>query len=127
MKKSILYVDDDLQSRLLVKHLLQKDYEVTLCANSKEAMDQLSRHHFDLILLDIRLEGDISGVELLNNLRLLPAYEDTPVIALTAFAYEQDKRFLMASGFTDYVSKPLHLKQFKEMIRNYMENETVTG
>ncbi len=123
--KKILYVDDDLQSRLLVKHLIGKHYHLTLVSNAKEALEVLQNQVFDLILLDIRLEGEMSGIDLLKKIQQMPWHYGAPVIAVTAFAFEEDKRFLLSSGFTDYVSKPIDLQYFKEIVYEYTENNQV--
>lgn len=121
-QKRILYVDDDFQSRLLVERLLGKFYDMTICPSAKEALQFLKTNKFCLLLLDIRLEGEITGIELLSEIRNIPGYETTPAIAVTAYAFEEDKKFILSSGFSDYIAKPIILNQFKEMIRNYVEN-----
>ncbi len=124
-KKKILYVDDDPQSRLLVKYLIGKHYNLTICNSAEEALQVLQHETFDLILLDIRLEGGMSGIELLAKIRTLPHHNETPVVAVTAFAFEEDKKYIMSSGFTDYIAKPINLEQFKHKVREYTENESV--
>ncbi len=121
--KKILYVDDDPQSRLLVKHLIGKNYFLTLCATGEEAVRQLNHNIFDLILLDIRLEGELSGVDLLKKIRKSPEHNNTPVVAVTAFAFEEDRLYLLSSGFNDYIAKPINLEQFKHKVREYTESE----
>ena len=125
VRKKILYVDDDPQSRMLVKHLIGQRYNLITCATAEEAMQILADNTFDLILLDIRLEGEMSGIGLLEKIRSMPQHNDTPVVAVTAFAFEEDKRYLLSSGFTDYISKPINIGSFKEMVREYTENEPV--
>jgi len=126
-QKRVLYVDDDLQSRLLVKHLIGKSYDLTVHSTAEEAIQMLRNNIFDLILLDIRLEGGMSGIELLAKLRTLQQHAETPVIAVTAFAFEEDKKHLLSSGFTDYISKPINLNAFKETVREYIEREPVVS
>ncbi len=123
--KKILYVDDDPQSRLLVKHLIGKNYNLTICDSAEKALEILQCETFDLMLLDILLEGGMSGVELLEQIRTMPRHDETPVVAVTAFAFEEDKKYLLSSGFTDYVSKPIDLNYFKGIVREYTENEPV--
>jgi CheY-like chemotaxis protein len=123
--KKILYLDDDMQSRLLVKHLIGKNYHLTLVPDAEEALKRLKQEVFDLILLDIRLEGEMTGIDVLKKIRQMPWHEGVPVIALTAFAFEEDKRYLLASGFTDYVPKPIDIRAFKDKIYDYIENNPV--
>jgi CheY-like chemotaxis protein len=126
-QKKILYVDDDLQSRLLVKHLIGKSYNLTICSTAEEALRILQIYRFNLILLDIRLEGEMTGVELLSVIRNMSEHKNTPAVAVTAFAFEDDKEYILSSGFEDYMAKPISLNHFKEMVKSYVENqETIT-
>jgi len=126
-QKRIFYVDDDPQSRILVKHLIGKFYDLTLCSTAEEALNILQKETFDLILLDIRLEGEMSGIELLAKLRNIPQHAYTPVLAITAYAFEEDKKLLLSAGFTDYISKPINLNHFKELARNYTEVQGISS
>ncbi len=123
--KRILYVDDDLQSRLLVKHVIGRVYDLFLCSTVEETLQLLKTNTFDLLLLDIRLEGEITGVELLTMIRKIPSHAETPALAVTAFAFDEDKKYILSSGFSDYISKPINLHNFKELIRIYLENQSV--
>ncbi len=125
-QKRIFYVDDDPQSRMLVKHLIGKFYDLTLCSSAERALEILQKETFDLILLDIRLEGEMNGIELLAKLRNIPRHAYTPVVAITAYAFEEDKKQLLSAGFTDYISKPINLNHFKELARAYTEAQGVS-
>ncbi len=122
-QKRILYVDDDLQSRLLIGYLIGKFYDITLCATAKEALQILKTSFFSLILLDIRLEGEMTGIELLSEIRKMPGHEYTPAVAVTAFAFDEDREHILSSGFTDYIAKPIAINRFKEMVKNYVESQ----
>jgi len=124
-RKRILYVDDDLQSRLLVKHIIGRVYDLFLCSTVEETLQLLKTNTFDLLLLDIRLEGEITGVELLAMIRKIPSLAETPAVAVTAFAFDEDKKYILSSGFSDYISKPINLHNFKEKVRIYLENQSV--
>ncbi len=124
-QKRIMYVDDDLQSRLLIGYLIGKFYDITLCATAKEALQILETNFFNLILLDIRLEGEITGIELLSEIRKMPGHEYTPAVAVTAFAFDEDREQILSSGFADYIAKPIAIKRFKEMVKNYVEDQEV--
>ncbi len=126
-RKRILYVDDDLQSRLLVKHVIGRVYDLFLCSTVEETLQLLKTKTFDLLLIDIRLEGEITGVELLAMIRKTPPHAEAPAIAVTAFAFDEDKKYILSSGFADYITKPINLHDFKEKIRTYLENQSVNS
>lgn len=72
-----------------------------------------------LILLDITLP-DLSGFEVLEQLRLVPATQPIPVIALTAMTEVEARQQIRGSGFTDYLIKPFLLEDLHEKVRRYL-------
>lgn len=102
----ILSVEDNADTRLLLKHTLKDDYEVTFALSVDEALKAVTSKSFDLLLLDINLSTEQGGVELLQEVRNRDDLDDIPAIALTAFAMPGDREDLLASGFDEYVGKP---------------------
>lgn len=102
----ILSVEDNADTRLLLKHTLQDDYEVTFASGVDDALDAVTSESFDLLLLDINLGTQRGGVNLLQEVRERDDLADIPAIALTAFAMPGDREDLLARGFDAYVGKP---------------------
>ncbi|MDW7726964.1 MAG: response regulator [Candidatus Methanoperedens sp.] len=73
---------------------------------------------YDLILMDIALP-DIDGVEATKIIKSKPKYKDVPVIALTEYPLEENKKRFPKAGFVDYVSKPIDVVSFTRMIGKY--------
>ncbi len=104
---TIALVEDNPDNQLLVRALLGDLYRLAVFDDAQACLDGLSRiGDVDLFLLDIALPG-MDGVELLQRLRAVAAHVHTPMIALTAHAMHGDREKLLASGFDDYVSKPI--------------------
>jgi signal transduction histidine kinase len=82
-KKKVLVIDDDLATRKIVELFLRGEIEIESASNSKEATDLINNDIYSLVLMDISLGKGISGIELLHNLRMIPAYKNIPVIAVT--------------------------------------------
>ncbi len=74
----------------------------------------------DLILMDISLP-DMSGFELLQQLRQRSATRQIPVIAVTAMALVEERERIRAAGFTDYLSKPFLLEDLYAKVNQYLE------
>lgn len=102
----ILSVEDNADTRLLLKHTLQDDYEVTFAAGVADALDAVASEPFDLLLLDINLGTERGGVKLLHEVRERDDLDDIPAVALTAFAMPGDREDLLDQGFDAYVGKP---------------------
>ena len=63
---------------------------------------------FDLVLLDINLGQGPNGADVLRELRAMPAYQDVPIVAVTAYALPGDRERFLGMGFTDYLAKPFN-------------------
>lgn len=106
MKHRIAVVEDNPDNRLLLRVLLDEQYEILECVDGFEALRQIPSAAPDLILLDVSLPG-MDGLEVLRRLRADPTVGRVPVVALTAHAMSGDRERFLAAGFNDYVSKPI--------------------
>lgn len=106
MRPGILVLEDNPESRLLLRHLLKKDFEATIVAGADDAIACAEQQSFDVALLDINLGERRTGVDVLRLLRGLPGFGQTPALACTAYALPGDREHFLEVGFVDYVSKP---------------------
>jgi DNA-binding response OmpR family regulator len=122
MSKKILLVDDERELVETVKPFLEdREYEVSVAYNGKEALEK-ARACPDLILLDIIMPG-IDGFEVLRRLRADPVTCDVPVIMLTAKGETRaifEARSLKA---TDYLIKPFSLGELSALIGRYLDED----
>jgi len=114
--KVLLLEDDPALNDLLNEHLCDKGYDVTLCMNGQEALENLVSEIFDLALLDINTPL-MSGIEVLKTLR--SEYKNqTPIIILTAYQDTKHLKESFESGVDDYIKKPFDLEELDQrMIR----------
>lgn len=108
----ILYVEDNAMNLRLMRHILAKRPDVELReATSAEAGIELARAQPPaLILMDINLPG-MDGYAALKVLKADPKTADIPVVALTANAMKGDREHGAAAGFSDYLTKPINIKE----------------
>ena len=125
--KKVLVVDDDFATRKIVELFLRGEIELESASNSKDAIDMVNANVYSLVLMDISLGKGISGVDLLQNLKSLPSYQDVPIIAVTAHAMMGDREKFMSSGFNDYLSKPFSRKDLVDKVRNWISNGSSNG
>lgn len=119
----ILFVDDDPDTRRLLKTLFEGEYDFSLAASLEEAWEALQGPTFDLLLLDIRLEEPDSGLRLLQEAREQKMVgEEIPAVALTTYATEGDRERLLESGFDAYVEKPFRRDELAETIDQVLLN-----
>jgi CheY-like chemotaxis protein len=103
----ILIVEDDLHSQLYFKKLLTDLYDTAVAFSAREAWDMLHSSSFDLVLMDISLQGDEDGLSLTRRLRQEEAFKKLPIIAVTAYAFPDDRHRAIEAGCTDYLPKPV--------------------
>ena len=103
---SVAVVEDNADNRLLLRVLLGDRHDVREYATGHEALAGIAADVPDLVLLDISLPGT-SGEAVLARLRADARLAHLPVIALTAHAMDGDRARFLASGFDDYVAKPI--------------------
>ncbi len=104
---AILIVEDDPHSQLYFTKLLSGLYDTAVASSAREAWDLLHARVFDLVLMDISLKGDEDGLSLTRRLRSEVAFEKLPIVAVTAYAFPDDKKRALDSGCTDYLPKPV--------------------
>lgn len=106
----ILIIDDDSLVHGLLRIHFKNKAIVDYADNSAHAVEKLTQKEYALILLDINLGEVINGIDLLKIIRKMKEYENTPVVACTAYAMPGDRDKLLDSGFNDYVSKPFNVE-----------------
>lgn len=113
--KVLLLEDDPALNDLLNEHLTDKGYEVTLCTNGQEALENLIENIYDLALLDINTPI-MSGIEVLKSLR--NEYKNrTPVIILTAYQDTKHLKESFENGVDDYIRKPFDLEELDQRVK----------
>ena len=119
----ILVVEDNLVNMEISKTMLErKGVRVTSAYNGKEAVDYCSEKDFDMILMDMNMPimDGISATSIIRqDLEL-----STPIIALTANAYEEDKQSCLDVGMNDFMSKPLREFDLLLMIKKHIHHDT---
>jgi len=105
---SVLLADDVEFNRILATALLERaGHHVISACNGSETLELFSRHSFDLILLDVQMPV-MDGLQAAQAIRQIEGLSGrhTPIVALTAYASEDDRRRCRQAGMDDYLSKP---------------------
>jgi len=127
--KNILLVEDDQQiTTLLNLHLNSPTHTLTSCGRGQDALKNIERNEYDLIILDIMLP-DISGLSICKKLR--DQDNQTPIIMLTSRSDESDKVLALEMGADDYITKPFGVLELvartKALLRRTSQAETETA
>jgi PAS domain S-box-containing protein len=140
-KSIILVVDDQPQNiELLEAHLVPQGYEVVTAASGDEALEKISTHPIDLILLDVTMPG-MNGFDVTRSVRQDKSHWQIPIILVTALRETEDRVRGIEAGCDDFISKPvdklellarvrslLKVKGYNDLVNNYrkeLESEVI--
>jgi PAS domain S-box-containing protein len=118
-KKVILIAEDETNNFLLVReYLSQSVFTIIRVENGLDAVNMCkNRRDIDIILMDIKMPV-MDGIEATRQIKIMKP--EIPVIAVTAYAYDTDKKRLLKSGFDEYLPKPLKRESFLKMINQFI-------
>lgn len=115
----ILVAEDNRINQLFINDLLQgAGHTVVLAQTGREVLERLSESQVDLVLMDINMP-EMSGDETMRIIRENPPEgvdPSTPVVALTAYAINDEIEKFMRCGFDHYLTKPLNLEQLRSVL-----------
>lgn len=114
---TILVVDDSMTDRQVVVGTLQQEgFAVITAGSEKEALEQISKHKPNLIVLDVVLP-DRSGFEICRDLKEAEATKKTPIVICSSKGSKMDKFWGMQQGADAYISKPVDTAELLEAVR----------
>src|SRR5690554_4739679 len=118
---TILIVEDNRETRLLLNHFLGGRYRLTLAATVDEAIEHATTSSFDLLIVDINLGEKRTGFDVLASARSRSYNDAVSALALTAYALAGDRELCISRGFNGYLAKPFTSQQL------YRECERLLG
>ncbi len=128
MKKKVLYVEDNPESRLLVHRILEANgYEVFEAVDGLSAIREAQDNVPDLILMDINIP-EMDGFEVSTRLRSIPSLQNVPIVALTASAImDGDRERTLIAGCDGYLQKPVDVDTLPRQVAEFIggKKETV--
>ncbi len=116
--KKVLVVDDNKINVKLASRLLSKyNFEIDFALSGRKCLEMVEQKKYDLIFLD-HMMPDLDGIQTMKLLKQ-SGYFLPPVIALTANSYTGLKEKYISAGFSDYLSKPINIKELNKIINKY--------
>lgn len=118
--KSILYIEDNIDNRTLIRRLLNAEgYEVTEAGSASEGINLLNSIKPALILMDINMP-DQDGYSLTAQIRKMPGFAEIPIVALTANVMRGDRERSLEAGCDGYIQKPIDVDIFPQQLERYI-------
>lgn len=123
MSKTVLIVEDNELNMKLFRDLLEANGIDTIeTSDGNRVLDMAREKKPDLILMDIQLP-EVSGLDVTGWLKDDADLAHIPVIAVTAFAMKGDEQKIREGGCEDYISKPISVPEFLEVINKHLNND----
>ncbi len=122
-KRLLLVEDNDLNREIAIEILTEAGFQVDEAANGKAAVERIqSGGQYDLILMDIQMPvmDGYAATRAIRALTDLPM-SNVPIIAMTANAFEEDKKAAIAAGMNAHIAKPLHIPTLLNTLREILQ------
>ncbi len=124
LKKSrgrVLVVDDNAIAQTIACHALRRQlFEVECAGSGKLALEVAARSRFDVILMDLQMPG-WDGFETVEQIRRLPGYVQTPIIAVTANCSDDYRARSVKCGMQDFLAKPVRTRDLVQAVEKHLE------
>lgn len=118
---TILVVENETSNRLLIERVLStRGYRCLSATNGREALDILDRQPVDLILTDLSMPV-LDGYRATQLIRARPGLEQVPIVAVTAFALNDENEAARQIGCTEYLTKPFKPRQLLEVVDRLLQ------
>ena len=123
MSKIILVVEDALLNMKLIREILTyRGDTVFEAANGREGVDLAIEKKPDIILMDIQMPV-MDGMEATQLIKTNPATRHIPIVALTGYAMDGDKKRMLEAGCDGYLSKPFRIKELLQAIDIFFDSK----
>ena len=115
--KKVLLIEDNQINQMITKKMLEnKGMICKIIDNGEDAISEMARNDYDLVLMDVHLPG-INGTEATEQIRTFNNH--TPIIALTAISLNENREMLMSYGMNNVITKPFEPEHFYKVIASY--------
>jgi CheY-like chemotaxis protein len=115
-RHTILIVENEVSNRILIERVLStRGYHCICASNGREALDLLDHQQVDLILTDLSMPV-LDGYRTTQLIRARPGMAKIPIVAVTAFALNDEGEAARQIGCTEYLTKPFKPRQLLEVV-----------
>lgn len=119
----ILLVDDnDVNRKVAGQILVKSGCKVDTAESGDEAIQMVQQNHYDLVFMDIQMPKK-DGVQVTREIKMLGLEDLPPIVAMTAYSMEEDRKKFMDNGLDDYISKPIQAKTIIQKVVDWLENK----
>src|SRR6266567_4630598 len=123
VQPTILVVENEVSNRILIERVLStRGYFCLTASNGREALEILDQQRVDLILTDLSMPV-LDGYRTMQLIRARPALANVPIVAVTAYALNDENEAAMQIGCNEYLTKPFKPRQLLEVVDRLLPHE----
>ena len=115
--KRVLIAEDNDSNYMLMTYILKNHYEFFRAYNGQEALEMVKKEPYDLVLMDLKMPI-MNGLEATRQIKA--EYENLPVVAITANAFDSDRQQAMDAGCEAFLTKPVSATQCLEILKGIL-------
>lgn len=113
----MLLVEDDFINAMVMQQYFQDTFDFKHVNSGYEALDELKRHNYDVVIMDINLGDEtMDGMKTLSCIRTELGLSNLVTFAVTGYAMEGDAQMFLSAGFDRYLSKPVNYDEIQQAI-----------
>jgi CheY-like chemotaxis protein len=105
----------------VIEFFLKDLYEIESVADGETAIKMAERKKYSAVLMDIDLGAGMTGLEAAKQIKEIPGYNNTPIIAVTALAMKGNREKFLAEGCTHYLAKPFDKKTLIKFLKDILK------
>ncbi len=122
MTRNVYVIEDNEKNMKLFRAILKLIPNVEIFEETRGdlGLELIKTGNPDLVILDIQLP-EMSGIDICTELRNIEKFREIPIIAVTSFAMKGDKDRILSAGFNEYISKPIKVNEFRELVNTYLK------
>ena len=121
-RRILLAEDEPINCEIATMMLEEVGLVVEIARDGVEAVEMVSRLHYDLILMDMQMPR-MDGLEATPRIRALASGHDVPIAAMTANAFAEDRALCFAAGMNDFISKPIDPESFYTLVLKWLDRK----